>query len=81
MNNDGAPRWFTLEVIFKDWLDGSIRTYRVKNLSAPGLKKIRDEIFFAGFVIRGETPDEFEVISPFAIGKLFITQQEKKFDL
>lgn len=73
--------WFSIEVIFKDWDTGEIRRYTQRNLSQKQLQRVREELFVVGVVIRD--PDypgtEFEIISPWAIGKIFVTMQEGFF--
>lgn len=79
----GQGQFFTLTLIFKDHDSGEIRRYTLQNVKGYQVKKIRADIFLEGFLIKNEDypGTEFEIISPWAILKFYVSMQEKKFDL
>lgn len=74
--------YFALQIIFSDPETAEIRRHVLRNLSDTKFRQFRNDVFITGFVIRD--PDfpgtEYELISPFAIKKILVTMQEKKFE-
>lgn len=69
-------KFYTIQVYYKS--DNELKMYRITNLDTSALKKLREDIFICGILVKIDT-DTSEIISPWNITQTLVFRQAHFF--